>query len=183
MDNYLKSNEEIINEMELYGAVDIVRPKIKFEKAYVTMVCNPKFTNNEVRLYLYLKLNDSVANYGAFPSNKKIAEETGMSVPTVIKTLNSLQQKNAILVIQRFYKKDRKQIQNLVMFNKFNEYTGVFEDNEVWLFLKEKYKTKMAWVELKKENDKTLYIPTPIEQEEIKVKIGRNGEINGYTIL
>lgn len=183
MDNHLKSNEEIINEMELYGAVDIVRPEIKFEKAYVTMVCNPLYSNNEVRLYLYLRLNDSFTNYGAFPSNKKIANETGMSVPTVTKTLNSLQEKNAILVIQRFYKKDRKQIQNLVMFNKFNQYTGLFEDNEVWQFLKEKYKTRMVWIETRKENDKTLYIPTPIQESELKVRTGRNGEINGYTIL
>ena len=183
MNNSIKSIEEIEFEMGLYGAVDTEKPQVKFEKAYVTLVCNPVYNNNEVRLLLYLKLNDSVQNYGAFPSNKKISEETGMSVPTINKTLASLEEKNAIMIIQRYLKDSRRQIQNLVMFNKFDEYTGTFPDNEVWTIFKERYKTKMVWVDVKKLEGKTYYAPIPIEPHEIKPRYARNGELNGYTIL
>lgn len=177
-----KNLNEVSLEMELYGAVNLQK-QVKFEKAYVTMVCNPKFTNAEIRLLLYLKLNDSVANYGAFPSNKKMSEETGMSVPTINKTLASLEKKNAILIIQRYRKDNRKQLQNLIMFNVFDEITGEFPDNEVWLIIKNRYKTKMVWITLKEEEGKTLYVPTPIEESEIKPVVGKGGQINGYTIL
>lgn len=183
MYNKTKNIDELNWEMGLYGAVDIAKPEVKFEKAYYTLICNPEYNNNEVRLLLYLRLNDSVTNYGAFPSNKKISEETGMSIPTISKTLASLEKKNAILIIHRYYKESRKQIQNLVMFNVFDEHEGNFPDNEVWKIIKDRYKTKMVWVELKKEDGKTLYVPTPIEEHEIKPRHGRNGEINGYTIL
>lgn len=181
--NKIKSMQEVNWEMELYGAVDLAKPEIKFEKAYYTLVCNPAYNNNEIRLLLYLKLNDSVANYGAFPSNKKITEETGMSIPTINRTLASLEKKNAILIIHRYRKDNRKQLQNLIMFNVFDEHEGVFPDNKVWNHIKSKYETKMVWIEVKKMEDKTYYIPTPIEPHEIKPRHARNGEINGYTIL
>lgn len=176
--NNFKSVDEIKDEMALYGSVSIEREEIKFEKAYYTMICNPNFNNNEVRLWLYLKLNDNKANYGAFPSNKKIQEETGMSVPTINKTLASLEVKNAIITLKRFKRDERRQLQNLVMFNRFNEYTGTFEDNEAWNYIKCEYKTRMVWIDIKSTDlGKTTYMPTPIQEHEIK-----EGK-NGYTIL
>lgn len=176
--NNFKSIEEIKDEMALYGSVSVEREEVKFEKAYFTMICNPNFNNNEIRLWLYLRLNDSKANYGAFPSNKKIQEETGMSVPTINKTLASLEEKNAIITLKRFKRDERRQLQNLVMFNKFNEYSGVFEDNEAWNYIKYEYRTRMVWIDIKETDlGKTTYMPTPIQEHEIK-----EGK-NGYTIL
>lgn len=162
---------DLENSIDLMQVVNFRKQEVKFEKAYITMVCNPEFSNNEVRLWLYLQLNDSQTNGGAFPSTKKITKDTGMSASTIARTIKILEDKNAILSIQRFRKEDRKQLQNLVFLNRFNEEKGIFEDGEAWQYFKSKYSTRMAYVftQVNKIDNKTYYITEPINEEDIIV--------------
>ena len=168
-------NDDFIKELEqqmgVNGVINTKKPDVKFEKAYVTMVCNPNFNNNEVRLWLYLQLNNSERNGGAFPSAKKITEDTGMSASTVSRTLKELESKHALFTVQRFRKSDRKQLQNLVIFNTFDEHKGTFSNSEVWQYFNKKYETRMCYVEVKKNkhDNKDCYLIEPIAEEELTV--------------
>lgn len=161
------TNFDLEKEMYMNDTINFKKQEVKFEKAYVTMVCNPKYNNNEVRLWLYLQLNESITNGGAFPSKKKITADTGMSASTIIRTIKTLEEKNALITIQRFLKGERRQIQNLVMLNAFNEQTGEFENGEAWKYVTTKYNNRMAYVVKKEIDGKVYYNVEPIPDSEI----------------
>ncbi|MGL4874601.1 MAG: helix-turn-helix domain-containing protein [Clostridium sp.] len=71
-----------------------------------------ELTPNEKTLYLIL-WGYSVNREGVYPSHSKLMENIGVSKNTLIKTINSLEDKGWIIVLNRIYKESKEKSSNI----------------------------------------------------------------------
>lgn len=121
---------------------DVVYPMYN---VFASIFANPNLTGNEVKLYFYLKSLEHTQYKGAFPSHKTIMEHHKMTKKTLIATLDSMEKKNMIFILNRKWYDSEKQTSNLYFFNDYNKLTGVFYEDGL-NDLKQQFPNKKALV-------------------------------------
>lgn len=156
----LKTIQELEKELMLNGGyLTLEKESARFTKAWETLICNPNFNSNEVRLYLAMKLFVPEENQGYFDSYETLVKQTGLSRSTVKRVMASLEEKKAVYIVARYNIDNGQQLSNLVVLNVFNEYEGKFADSEVWEYIKSTYPDKSMYMKITEENGHKVYKP------------------------
>lgn len=102
--------ETMLNDVN----VGVIAPKQQlFVQVPIEFICNYEYTDKELRLYLYLWSFSVIGPASAYPSHAKIQKDLKWSRSTVIRTLNSLEDKKGIFTINRFYEETKEKTSNL----------------------------------------------------------------------
>lgn len=156
----MKSIDELEKEfMENGGYVKIEKEEVRFTKAWESLICNPNFNSNEVRVYLAMKLFVPEESQGYFDSYETLIKQTGISRSTLKRVMASLEEKGAVYIVARYNIDNGQQMSNLVVLNAFDEYEGKFSDSVAWDFVKDRYPTKSMYLKITEEGGKKVYTP------------------------
>lgn len=156
----MKSIDELEKEFMINGGyVTLEKEGARFAKAWESLICNPKFNSNEVRVYLAMKLFVPEESQGYFDSYETLVKQTGLSRSTVKRVMASLEEKNAVHIVARYNIDNGQQMSNLVVLNVFDEYVGEFKNSEGWEFIKGRYPNKTMYLKITEENGKKVYTP------------------------
>lgn len=155
-----KSIDELEKEfLKNNGYITIEKEEVRFAKAWETLICNPKFNSNEVRVYLAMKLFVPDSSMGYFDSYEKLIKQTGLSRSTIKRVMASLEEKNAVYVVARYNIANNQQLSNLVVLNVFDEFNGCFSTSEAWEYMKGRYPDKSMYLRITEEGGKKIYTP------------------------
>lgn len=105
---------------------------------------NRSLNVTEKVLYIYI-WGYGVSTGQAYPSQTRIMDDLGISKPTIRKTLASLQEKKAILILNRIFKGTNEKSTNLYCLCRIDYKTGEF-DNEYLEKLKVIYPDKKVYI-------------------------------------
>lgn len=120
----LEAMKRILERMDENGGV--IAPPNYFTQVPDMFVRRTDLNISEKILFIYIW--GYAANKGAaFPSNKRMQEELGMSKNTIIKTLSSLEAKGGIYILNQFKKSNGQQVANLYFLAEVNMQTGEFD--------------------------------------------------------
>lgn len=126
---YKEENGEMFSE-----SVKVEKPKARSIFVYEGFILNKNYSMAEKLLYQILDMYHNKGMGGAFPSQDEMCKQLGVSKPTLLKTLKSMQEKNMILVINCFWKNNNKQAHNFYVLNEPDEMTGEFDKNALALW-------------------------------------------------
>lgn len=156
----MKSIDELEKELMLNGGyVTIEKEEVRFAKAWESLICNPNFTSNEVRVYLAMKLFVPDSSQGYFDSYETLVKQTGISRSTIKRIMASLEEKGAVYIVARYNIDNGQQMSNLVVLNAFDEYTGKFSTSPAWDFVKGRYPNKSMYLKITEEGNRKVYTP------------------------
>ena len=112
--------------------------KTKFIQIENNFINNPNYNIYEKLVYMSLCTYAFQKN-NCYPSHSTLAENLGINRRTVIRTLKSLEEKDAIIVIKRKFQSNRK-TSNLYILADIDNNTGEFIKDSIKEF--EQYKDK-----------------------------------------
>ena len=116
--------KKILERMDENGGV--IAPPSYFTQVPDMFVRRKDLTVGEKMIFIYIW--GYAANKGhAFPSNKRMQEELGMSKNTIIKNINALEAKGGIFIVNQFKKSSGQQVANLYFLAEVNMQTGEFD--------------------------------------------------------
>lgn len=154
---YLKSIEEIEKELAEGNGVASLEKEARFTPAYLSFISNKNFNNAEFRLWLALKMYVPDNSIGYFDTYKNLSEASTLSVSTIKRTLQTLEEKNAVWVVNRFNVDTKEKMSNLIVMNLLDKFKGEFQNNEVWEYIKDKYKDKTQNIKITEVNGQKKY--------------------------
>ena len=125
---------DIMDELQF----ESVFRKTKFIQIENNFINNPNYTTVEKLIYMSLCTYAFQKN-NCYPSHSTLAENLGINRRTVIRTLKSLEDKGAIIVIKRKFQSNRK-TSNLYILADIDNNTGEFIKDSIKEF--EQYKGK-----------------------------------------
>ena len=125
---------DIMDELQF----ESVFRKTKFIQIENNFINNPNYTTVEKLIYMSLCTYAFQKN-NCYPSHSTLAENLGINRRTVIRTLKSLEEKGAIIVIKRKFQSNRK-TSNLYILADIDNNTGEFIKDSIKEF--EQYKGK-----------------------------------------
>lgn len=156
----MKSIDELEKEfLSNGGYITLEKDEVRFAKAWESLICNPSFNSNEVRVYLAMKLFVPDESQGYFDSYETLIKQTGISRSTLKRVLASLEEKGAVYIVARYNIDNGQQMSNLIVLNAFVEHEGKFSDSEGWEFIKGRYPKKSMYLKITEENGKKVYTP------------------------
>lgn len=129
MKMYNEEYEEIFSE-----SFKVEKPKARSIFVYEGFILNKTYTMAEKLLYQILDMYHNKGMGGAYPAQDEMCKQLGVSKPTLLKTLKSMQEKNMILVINCFWKNNNKQAHNFYVLNSPDERTGEFDGDALTLW-------------------------------------------------
>lgn len=105
------------------------KPKARSIFVYEGFLLNPNYTMAEKMIYQVLDMYHNKGVGGCFPSQEQMCTQLGISKPTLIKTLKSMEEKGMIYVIKCKWKNSNIQAHNFYVINEPDEKTGEFDSS------------------------------------------------------
>ena len=129
---------DIMDELQF----ESVFRKTKFIQIENNFINNPNYTTVEKLIYMSLCTYAFQKN-NCYPSHSTLAENLGINRRTIIRTIKSLEEKGAIIVIKRKFQSNRK-TSNLYILSDIDDNTGEFIKDSIKEF--EQYKDKEVFI-------------------------------------
>lgn len=139
-------NQEEIKEVldRIKKSNGVVTAQNYFVQVPNSFIRNPNLKSKEKLLYIYL-WGFGGASMNMYPSQARMKKELGWSIPTIIDTLKSLEEKGGLYIINRVYKSTKEKSTNLYYLAEIDNSTGCFNKKSIKI-VKSVYPDKIVFI-------------------------------------
>lgn len=123
--NYSEEEKRMLREMIENSDTGVIAPSSYFIQVPNSFIRNENLSVTEKMMYMYI-LGFGFDRRGVYPSQTRMMKELGLSRPTIIKTLKSLEEKGGLYIINRYYKNKKEKTTNLYYLCEIDSSTGDF---------------------------------------------------------
>lgn len=131
---------------------------------FPSLFANPHITGDELKVWLYLKSLENTQIKGAFPKIEAIMQHQSMGKQKLLKVINSLEEKNMLLRINRRWYDSNIQTSNIYFFNVPDPVTGEFPANGLDS-IKEQFPSRKALAGSYKSGSTIQLLLLPVEKD------------------